>query len=174
MAKKTTVDLTERARMIKDRLMEYTGLRNILSAGLVALNGMGNDDIARLIAAAQGLSSQIDIYEDRKKLIKIRSILEKCYTQTFGLDVGEEETRAIFDILSTVQNPTRSSWYVDITSAALRPKVEVIVSPSKLDDFKKVAGPDDADGDMKTVAENAAAQSVEPDNKKPAGKAKPA
>lgn len=142
MAKKTTVELTEFVESIKDCLVSLFGLKNILSAGIIILDKLTDEDLNKAIFEANGKSVRLDLYEDRKKLVKIREIIESHPTQTGGADIPPADCRKLLDLIGNIQPPTESSWH--LPSRSVNPKVEVLVTPSRLDDFRKCVGPDDA------------------------------
>jgi len=55
MTKKTTVDLTDKAQDVKDLLSPVYGLKNILSAGLIALNKLSAEERERVIVEVNGI-----------------------------------------------------------------------------------------------------------------------
>ena len=63
MNKKTTVDLTEKAQLIKDKYAPVFSLKNILSAGLVLFSELPEKQQIQAILSAQGLSAE-DIVSD--------------------------------------------------------------------------------------------------------------
>ena len=115
MSKRTTVELSSYANSIKDSFMPVFGLRNILSAGVVAFNKLSSNDQNNLIAEANDKPSpDLDFYSDRKKLIQLKELILECLSgaDQCAVDFREFANEAQ-NIIGAPEAPAVSIWAVN-------------------------------------------------------------
>jgi hypothetical protein len=131
MTKRTTVDLTESAQLIKEQLVKAFGLKNILSAGLLLLNKLTTLDVSRVVSEVNEDLVEFDPYVDRWKLFKVSQFLTEA---THYIDHGNWDKAKDFMLradkeIGELETPIVSLWYVD-TFKPLEQKLKQLISIS--------------------------------------------
>jgi hypothetical protein len=89
---KTTVDLTETARKIKEELMPIFGLKNILSAGLILLGRLSNDEKMAIITEAIGSADESKSAVRTARVEAIKKIVSTMTQPGYKILSSEEST----------------------------------------------------------------------------------
>ena len=109
----TTVVLTSEAEPIREKLAPMFGLKNVVSAGLVALNKLSRADLMRIVAEAMGRpDSRVAFYADREKLFELKQLLDH---ERMNPQLGEGEKALFDDLLGIIGFPEAvdRSWSED-------------------------------------------------------------
>ncbi|MGA2324272.1 MAG: hypothetical protein ABSG22_10535 [Sedimentisphaerales bacterium] len=104
---KTTVDLTEVANKIRQKLFPVYGLRNILSAGLLLFDRLSGDEQKNIIAEANGIDIEDASQKAAGNVRYIIKILQSLNAKQIAIALqflSPDECRVVKNILDDI-NP---------------------------------------------------------------------